>query len=78
MNCFQYFIYKLFSFLINHLASVADKLHNNCTHTYPNGKTAMSEGVFYNICKICGQSEMTDCGLKSYDKYFEIEDIDDI
>ncbi len=75
MNYFQFCIYKLFRSIIYHLSETTDRLHGNCKHTYPNGKSAMIKGEYYDTCDICGQSEMNESGVQNYDEWYNGKDI---
>lgn len=34
------------------------KLHEKCDHIYPDGTSAVEDGFFASVCKICLQSDM--------------------
>lgn len=59
MNLLEYVSYLLISKLQDKLTSATSKLKNGCSHTYPNGKSALKSEEYYDQCLICGQSITT-------------------
>lgn len=61
MSYKNYIIFKAINPIRVKLNNIYSKIRNECSHTYPNGKSALKpdqQYECYEVCEICGESKV--------------------